>query len=88
MPDLYNVIFDIEYGHYTRSELINYEVRFRGGDRWDLYVKTLDSTRRGKIEFIIRCDGEKNDVTGRIVRNGDIGLDEMKLLKIRIMERL
>ena len=87
MPDLYNVIFDVRHT-VMKDELLAYDVRYRGNDRWDVYIDTPSGTRSAKLEFIIRWDGEDNDVTACVLRNGDVGRRRINLIMDSIMERL
>ena len=87
MPNLYNVISDIESTIVPDAKL-SYEVQHRGEDRWIVYVRIPNGRRSAKLEFLINETLEGTDVAGSVLHYGSIRRNLVRLIMDTITERL
>jgi len=87
MPNIYNVITDIESIVLPDARL-SYEVQHRGEDRWIVYVRIPHGLRSAKLEFLINETLEGNDVAGSVLRHGSINRRTIATVMNAITERL
>ena len=90
MPNIYNVITDIESTVLPDARL-SYEVQHRGGDRWIVYVRIPHGAKSAKLEFLIDenpNDPEDVDVAGSVLRHGSINRQTIRIIMNAITERL
>jgi hypothetical protein len=87
MPNIYNVISDIESAILPDARL-SYDVQHRGEDRWVLYLRIPNGKRSAKLEFLINETEDGPDVAGSVLRRGSIKRRIISTVMDSIIERL
>ena len=87
MSNMYNVISDIEATVLPDARL-SYEVKYRGYDRWIVYVSIPNGAKSAKLEFLIDEGYDGIDVAGSVLRHGSIHRKTIALVMDSITERL
>jgi hypothetical protein len=90
MPNIYNVVTDVNQTVLVNNELI-YKVEYRRNGRYVVYLGHRDAQQTAKLEFIIYEDPntpDETDVTGSILRYGTLNRNVVSTVMSAIMERL
>lgn len=90
MPNIYNVVTDVQQTVLTNYEL-KYDLRHRGDGRYVLYLSNHNTVARSKLEFIISSDlstPDETDVVGSVISFGSLGRNVVSVIMDAIMERL